>query len=808
MKITYICCSFFNDLLSMKYKYIFFLFSGLVFSFSDIHAQIQNPFYQSVTPRYATAGPSLTELMKGAMEDASKRTLFSSTYHAPGGKVICQYSSQIINYPDATGKLQHINVELKSDDKGWAAAQQPYPCYLRLDRSTAIGIGNGEEVDFNINPVINGATFSQNLVSLKNNTATFNLSDGIHKKVTFLTNSIETDYTLDSSIGNTISISEELKYPSEYKLIADNLRGRETSAGWIGDYLIISKNDNSEVTRFHAPLCYDSKGNWCVGSYKTEIRDGKTALVTVIPSSWLAKAVYPIVIDPLVTGPTAKWTGGSTASCIFPSFSRDSIRVTIPGKVTITKFIINYAYETNDNTPVYFPDGKFYFSNSCRNNPSDTLSCDNTLKEETQSGYCYLTPGADFHCFLTSCYAPSCDSQTFYLTAHLARLAGGSGCDTNWVWYSKYIVLPYYQFMATIIGNTVQPDSVAPLVVTPTTQCSDVCSLKMIVNVNFGMPPYKISHPWDNTKYTVGSYSVSQNCTSMGSATLNLTIPNCPTYCGTSSTLTVPPPLVIDACGDTATGWPVEKVTINPTPKLTASFDTVNVCNGVPIQFTFTSCVSGTSIAWTGSNGSSGTGSINATLFDTSKTNPYHVTYKLLGTVNGCVSDTAIATAIVNPYPVVTLKGQDTISEGSSTNLSASGGVSYLWLPAAGLSCTTCSDPVATPGATTVYYVTVTDKDGCSWVDSIRVVVLENQVIVPNVITPNGDGINDYLAIKGLEYYPNSSIDIYDRWGKEVYSSSNYANNWDGGNQSDGVYFYILTLNTGKKYQGYFQIIK
>ncbi len=793
----------------MKYKYVLFIFSGLVFSLSEAHAQIQNPFSQSVAPRNAVIGPDVTELMKGAVEEPSKRTLFSSSYKAPGGKVICRYGSQIINYPDANGKLQPINVELKNDKNGWAADQQPYPCYLRIDKSTAIGIGNGEEVDFNINPTINGSTFSQNISSLEKNTTSLSLSNGINKKVTFLTNGIETDYTLDSSIGTAITISEELKYPSEYKLITDKLRGRGTKEGWTGDYIIVSKKDNSEVARFHAPLCYDSKGNWCIGSYCTQTKDGKEILTTIVPSSWLSKAVYPLVIDPLVTGPTAKWTGGSIPSCIFPSFSHDSIRVTIPAKITITSFIINYAYETNANIPVYLQDGKFYFSNSCRNNPSDTLSCDRDPgNRDFLPGTCYLKPGADFHCFLTSCYAPSCDSQRFYLTAHLARLAGGSGCDTDWVWYSKYIQVPYYQFMATVIGNTVQPDSVAPLVVSPTTQCSDICSLKMVVNAAYGVPPYRMSHPWDTAKYTVGAYSVTQNCTSIGTATFHLTIPNCPTFCGTNATLTVPPPLVIDACGDTAKGWPIEKVNINPTPKLATTPDTLNICNGVPIQFTFTSCVSSTSIVWTGSNGSSGTGDIKATLYDTSKANPYKVTYKVVGTASGCASDTALATVIINPYPSVTLKGKDTISVGSSSNLSASGGTTYLWLPAAGLSCTTCPNPTATPSATTVYYVTVIDKEGCSWVDSIRVVVLENQIIVPNVITPNGDGINDYLQIKGLQYYPNSSINIYDRWGKEVYSSSNYANNWGGGDQSDGVYFYVLTLNTGKKYQGYFQIIK
>jgi len=69
---------------------------------------------------------------------------------------------------------------------------------------------------------------------------------------------------------------------------------------------------------------------------------------------------------------------------------------------------------------------------------------------------------------------------------------------------------------------------------------------------------------------------------------------------------------------------------------------------------------------------------------------------------------------------------------------------------------------------------------------------------VPNIITPNGDGVNDVFEIQGL--YPNSRLAIFNRWGTEVFRSSNYANNWQGETKTlnmpsqlnEGVYFYIL----------------
>jgi len=793
----------------MKHKYITLVFGSLLSFISGIYAQPQNPFSHAMQPRNATQGQSMSAVMKNAVEDPSKRSLFSSMYTTPDGNVICRSSAQPLNYYDATGKLQPINIELHSDSRGWVVDQQPNPCYFHSDRSTAISLENADDITFNMNCSINGAAYDEHIASMDKTIINLNLSPDIHKKITFGNNGIETDYILDKSIGSSVTISEELQYSSSYKLMRDNMRGREAKDGsWTGDYILVSNKDKGEAARFHAPLCYDSKGNWCVGSYSVQIKDGKTLLVTTLPSTWLANAVYPIVIDPLVTGSISKWTGKSIPSCIFPNFSDDSIRVTIPAKITITQFIVNYAYETNDAVPVYLTDGKLYFSSPCGGNMRDTISCEGAFAA-SMPGYCYLDTGAanDFHSLLTCCFAPSCDTQSFYLHQHLSRMAGGAGCDTNWVWYSQYInpTTWYYQWMATVIGHTVEPAAANPLMVTPGTQCSNVCTLKMTVKPEYGVPPYKISDAWDTAKYTVGSYS---GCVSTGVAILTLKIPGCPFYCS-DSTITVPTPLVIDACGDTAKGWPLEQVVLKATPKVSVAPDTINVCNGAAFDFTLSSCVAGTTFTWTGTNGASGSGNINNTALDTTVLNPYTVVYKFSGTVNGCASSIDSAVGIVNPYPVVTLKGKDTIPVTTSTILTATGGTSYLWEPSTGLSCTTCPNPTASPTVTTEYDVTVTNKEGCSWVDSVLVVVLEDQIIVPNVITPNGDAVNDYFVIKGLQYYPNSSLVIYDRWGKQVYQTSNYQNNWNGGNQSDGVYYYVLTLPSGgKKYNGFFQIIK
>ena len=68
-------------------------------------------------------------------------------------------------------------------------------------------------------------------------------------------------------------------------------------------------------------------------------------------------------------------------------------------------------------------------------------------------------------------------------------------------------------------------------------------------------------------------------------------------------------------------------------------------------------------------------------------------------------------------------------------------------------------------------------------------------VIVPNVITPNGDGKNDVFSIEGLELWPEHQLFIFNRWGNEVYRSNGiYKNDWNGNGLNEGTYYYLLKI--------------
>ena len=134
----------------------------------------------------------------------------------------------------------------------------------------------------------------------------------------------------------------------------------------------------------------------------------------------------------------------------------------------------------------------------------------------------------------------------------------------------------------------------------------------------------------------------------------------------------------------------------------------------------------------------------------------------------------------------------------------------------------------------------VYNPQGCdtSYYKSIRVEPVKLKI--PNVFTPNGDGTNDYFIIslesgsdspsgnKGAKgardqhyeyedyeplnrYYESTELTIFNRWGRIVYHSKDYQNDWDGDNLPDGTYFYVLKchgLKNDATYNGSVMIVK
>jgi gliding motility-associated-like protein len=84
----------------------------------------------------------------------------------------------------------------------------------------------------------------------------------------------------------------------------------------------------------------------------------------------------------------------------------------------------------------------------------------------------------------------------------------------------------------------------------------------------------------------------------------------------------------------------------------------------------------------------------------------------------------------------------------------------------------------------------------------------DSAFFIPNIVTPNGDGRNDFFHIQTLSFYPVNTLKMYDRWGREVYSASPYRNDWPKG-QAPGTYFYRLELpNSKRAHTGWVEIVR
>jgi gliding motility-associated-like protein len=83
--------------------------------------------------------------------------------------------------------------------------------------------------------------------------------------------------------------------------------------------------------------------------------------------------------------------------------------------------------------------------------------------------------------------------------------------------------------------------------------------------------------------------------------------------------------------------------------------------------------------------------------------------------------------------------------------------------------------------------------------------------VVNNILTPNGDGKNDFFVVKGLEKYPNNKLTIFDRGGRMIYTATNYQNNWDGYFNGkplmEDTYYYMLDLGTDGSIKGFISIL-
>lgn len=179
--------------------------------------------------------------------------------------------------------------------------------------------------------------------------------------------------------------------------------------------------------------------------------------------------------------------------------------------------------------------------------------------------------------------------------------------------------------------------------------------------------------------------------------------------------------------------------------------------------------------------------------------------YKVIITENICgYADSLQSAIVIKSLPIIAIsKSNDIDCSNSSATINASGGASYIWSPANGLSNASISNPTVQINQTTTYLAKVTGTNNCIAYDSIIVFVSkrnQSSYFIPNSFTPNKDGLNDSFGIKDWGYTTKFSFSIYNRWGELIFFTSDPLKHWDGNfkgiPQDSGVFIYYIKAET------------
>jgi len=205
------------------------------------------------------------------------------------------------------------------------------------------------------------------------------------------------------------------------------------------------------------------------------------------------------------------------------------------------------------------------------------------------------------------------------------------------------------------------------------------------------------------------------------------------------------------------------KLLINPKPAVN-----ITLCIGDTITMKATGA---NTYNWSPSSGLTIHDSIAKTMLSSTQT------YTVIGTNHSNCTDTTSISVDPNNKTFVL----SSAPSGQGVQLSAKGGTSYFWSPSTGLNCDTCASPFATPQITTIYTVTIKNNSGCSVTDTITAEATGDcTIFIPDAFTPgNPNNQNTILYIRS-ECLALVDFKIFDRWGNEVFESTNINQGWDG----------------------------
>ena len=346
---------------------------------------------------------------------------------------------------------------------------------------------------------------------------------------------------------------------------------------------------------------------------------------------------------------------------------------------------------------------------------------------------------------------------------------------------------PFIQSAGTFTTNTT---GIYHVTVTATNGCTNSATTSVTSSVN--VPVATINATSTNSMVTclfpTVTLSVSVNPTASYSYTWSTL--------GNNSTINVSTAGVYSvAVTNTTTGCSASAqytVTSNVLAPAISATNTTMPCGSNSVNVVSTSSSTNTiSYSWSTSNGTIITNGFSTAVVGSAGI--YTVT--ATDATNGC---TNTATASVTQNGISAAFNANPISGTAPllvnfTNQST-GATSYAWTFGDLTNNTSlATNPNHTYNTTGTYVVTLIASNGlCNATATVSIEVFENStLIIPNVFTPNGDGINDIFKITSTGI-KDLTCDIFNRWGTKLYTINSVNDSWNGTNNSDGTYFFVL----------------
>ncbi len=588
--------------------------------------------------------------------------------------------------------------------------------------------------------------------------------------------------TVKNLPGNTYSV-----------IIKDGLGCIYTTTATIGNASVISKIDSVVTNANCVPA---NSGTITINSviggtapYQASINGGAFNLITSFPYSFsnLTAGTYTVLVKDNTNCPHLSiinvGTIGVTSASITPQPDTCNKHV---GTITLSNVVggtMPYSYALNGGT--YQTVNTF----TALASGTDTIKIkDNTTGCVYTGTVAVLETGSA----ITPTITPS--GPTIFCQGSSVTLTSSSASSYTW------------STGATTQTITVNSTGTYSVIITSSTGCTATADTIVMV---ISTPTILVNNP--------NAICSGASTTLTASGAINYTWSPATGLSSTSTSVVIANPIVttIYTVSGNCSSTNTVVVLVNPLPTLSLTPTATVVCAGNSATLTATGTA--TNYAWAPAIGLSATSGSMVTANPSSQTQ-----YTVVGTLNTC---TATATSIVATSTLQTSFIPNPDAGNAPLNVqftnTSNGGTNYAWnygnnLGQNTINLTDTSGTVYNNAGTYTVTLTASNALGCAVSYTTTITVLQSySITIPNVFSPNGDGINDDFEVKATGI-TSLTCDIYDRWGLKLYTFNGASGYWDGsakgGKEVDGTYFYVILTTDIKgdnhKYNGFIQLIR